>query len=184
MRNCFERRLRNSASWFGLNKSTSGRGFTPTLRSNTSNTRHSQGIFLTFEKYQYSRLRRMPSSGKLRRVALITTGVSGDCCVRPLLVTAYIFLVCRYFSPWWWRWYLPPILPFLRQPHGVTFQKTTFFIVTAMKAWNLTCLYWVCCVILINVNSNYNILLRRKTLCLLRCYVNLLSFLIFLMITL
>jgi hypothetical protein len=33
---------------------------------------------------------------------------------------------------------VPPKLRFLQEPHGVTFQKTTFFIVTAVKTSNPT----------------------------------------------
>jgi hypothetical protein len=49
-----------------------------------------------------------------------------------------LFLVHRFFSPWWRRRYIPPKLWFLQQPHGVTSKKTQFFIVTAAKTSNLT----------------------------------------------
>jgi hypothetical protein len=57
----------------------------------------------------------MASSGMLRRVALVRTDVSED------------------FSA-----YFPPKRRLLQEPHGVTFQKTPFFIVTAMNVPNLT----------------------------------------------
>jgi hypothetical protein len=34
--------------------------------------------------------------------------------------------------------YVPPKRRFLQEPHGVTYQKTQFFIVTAVKTSNLT----------------------------------------------
>jgi hypothetical protein len=49
-----------------------------------------------------------------------------------------VFFVHRFLSPWWWRRYVPPERRFLQEPHGVTSQKTTFFIVTAVKPSNLT----------------------------------------------
>jgi hypothetical protein len=36
-----------------------------------------------------------------------------------------------------WRQYVPPKRPFFHEPHGVTSQKTAFFIVTAVKTSNL-----------------------------------------------
>jgi hypothetical protein len=51
-----------------------------------------------------------------------------------------LFLVHRFLSPWW-RWsQVPPKRRFLQEPHGVTTQKTPFFIVTAVKTSNLTLL--------------------------------------------
>jgi hypothetical protein len=41
-------------------------------------------------------------------------------------------------STWKWRRYDSPKRLFLQEPHGKTFQKTTFFIVTAVKISNLT----------------------------------------------
>jgi hypothetical protein len=48
------------------------------------------------------------------------------------------FLVHRFLSPWWWRSYVPPRRRFLQGLHGVTAQKTPFFIVTVVKTSNLT----------------------------------------------
>jgi hypothetical protein len=41
-------------------------------------------------------------------------------------------------SPWWRRQYVPPKRRFLQEPHGVTSQKTPFFIITAVKTSHLT----------------------------------------------
>jgi hypothetical protein len=39
-----------------------------------------------------------------------------------------LLLVHRFLSPWWRRRQVPPRRRFLQEPHGVTSQKTTFFI--------------------------------------------------------
>jgi hypothetical protein len=49
-----------------------------------------------------------------------------------------LFLVHRFLSPWWRTRWVPPKRRFLQEPHGVTSQKTSFFIVTAVKTSNLT----------------------------------------------
>jgi hypothetical protein len=49
-----------------------------------------------------------------------------------------LFLAHRFLSSWWWRSYIPPKRLFLQEPHGVTSQKTAFFIVTAVKTSDLT----------------------------------------------
>jgi hypothetical protein len=49
-----------------------------------------------------------------------------------------LFLVHRFLSLWWRRRYVPPKRRFLQEPHGLTSQNTTFFIVTAVKTSNLT----------------------------------------------
>jgi hypothetical protein len=54
---------------------------------------------------------------------------------------------------------VPPKRRFLQEPHGVTSQKTPFFIVTAVKTSNLT-LSAKCCVCAIQANSFF-ILLGR-----------------------
>jgi hypothetical protein len=48
------------------------------------------------------------------------------------------FLVRRFLSPWCRRCYVPPKRRFLQESHGVTSQKTPFFIVPAVKTSNLT----------------------------------------------
>jgi hypothetical protein len=67
-----------------------------------------------------------------------TLAVTSNRCPLRLLVTANVFLVPWFWSPWWLRRYVPPRRRFLQEPHGVTFQKTAFFIVTAVKIPNLT----------------------------------------------
>jgi hypothetical protein len=102
----------------------------------------------------------------LSRVALVRTYVSEECSATIIRVTRIgelgttlavtsnrltlrrntflhfvlltLFLARRFLSPWWWRRYVPPKRRFLQGPHSVTSQKTVFFIVTAVKASNLT----------------------------------------------
>jgi hypothetical protein len=102
---------------------------------------------------------RMASSGMLRRVALVRTDVSEELSASIIRVTrigklgtslavtssrrtlqrnTMLFLVSRFLSPCWWRRYVHPKRRFLQEPHGLTSQKTTFFIVTALKTSNLT----------------------------------------------
>jgi hypothetical protein len=40
------------------------------------------------------------------------------------------------FSPWWWRQYVPPKRRFSNVPHGVTSQKTAFFIVDLVLVYS------------------------------------------------
>jgi hypothetical protein len=58
--------------------------------------------------------------------------------VRRLLVTANVVPSSPILVIWWWRRYVPPKRQFLQEPHGVTSQKTPFFIVTAVKTSKLT----------------------------------------------
>jgi hypothetical protein len=58
--------------------------------------------------------------------------------VRRLLVAACVVPSSPILSPWWRRRQVPPKRRFLQEPHGVTTQKTQFFIVTAVKTSNLT----------------------------------------------
>jgi hypothetical protein len=104
-------------------------------------------------------MRRMAYSGMLRSVALVRTDVSEELSAsfirvtrigvlgttlavtrnrRTLLVKLALFLVHRFLSSWERRRYVLPKCRFLHEPHGVTFQKTRFFIVTAVKTSNLT----------------------------------------------
>jgi hypothetical protein len=39
-----------------------------------------------------------------------------------------LLVACWFLSPWWWMRYIPPKCEFLQEPHGVTSQKTAFFI--------------------------------------------------------
>jgi hypothetical protein len=85
----------------------------------------------------------MVSSGKLRRVALVGTDVSeepGGSFIRVTSIgelgttqaaTSNRRTLRRKEAP------VPPKRRFLQQPHGVTSQKTQFFIVTAVKTSNL-----------------------------------------------
>jgi hypothetical protein len=65
----------------------------------------------------------MLSSGILRRVALVRTDISEERITSIMLVTANA---------------VPPKRRFLQELHGVTAQKTPFFVVTAVKTLNLT----------------------------------------------
>jgi hypothetical protein len=81
---------------------------------------------------------RMPSSGMLRRVDLVRTDVSEERSSSNIkgtrigeLGTALAITSNRRSqraSPWWWRRYVPPKRRLLQEPHGVTSQKTAFFI--------------------------------------------------------
>jgi hypothetical protein len=103
----------------------------------------------------------MASSGMLRRVVLVRTHVSkelnasiirvtimGELGItlavtrntRTLRINTKLFLAHQFLLPWWWRRYVPPKHRFLQESHGVTSQKTAFFIVTAVKTSNLTSL--------------------------------------------
>jgi hypothetical protein len=99
---------------------------------------------------------RMPSSGMLRHLALVRTDVSEEYIVsiirmtriselgttlavtsnRSVLLT--LFLARQFLSRWRWRRHVPMKRRFLQEPDGVTSQKTSFFIVTAVKTSNLT----------------------------------------------
>jgi hypothetical protein len=77
----------------------------------------------------------MVFSGLLRRVALVRTDVSeepGASFIRVFLHSVRRLLVAACVIP------SSPIFVTLPLPHGVTTQKTPFFIVTAMKTSNLT----------------------------------------------
>jgi hypothetical protein len=92
------------------------------------------------------------SSQVLRRVAIVRTDVSQErifYIIRgkiigelrtTLAVTSNPSTMRRntILSPWWWRRHAPPKGRFLQEPYGVTSKKTAFFIVTAVKASNLT----------------------------------------------
>jgi hypothetical protein len=68
------------------------------------------------------------------------------------LLVRLTFLVQRFLSPWWWRSKVPPKRRFLQEAHGVTSQKTAFFIVTAVKTSNLTK-----CGIIVSRNSTWGL---------------------------
>jgi hypothetical protein len=95
---------------------------------------------------------RMPSSGMWRRVVLVWTNVSeepawaGGCRVCSHLLT--LVPRSRIFLPWRWRRCVPPKRQLTLDLHGATSQKTTFFIVTAVKTSDLT---WWCSSLILNV---------------------------------
>jgi hypothetical protein len=64
---------------------------------------------------------KMPSSGKLMLMALIRIDVSEQRIALQLLLT--LFLARRLFPPWRWRWYIPPKVRFLQEPHSVVSQN-------------------------------------------------------------
>jgi hypothetical protein len=88
----------------------------------------------------------MVSSRLLRRVALVRTDVSEEPGASFIRVTKISELgttqaatsnkrtlrtsvaSCKFLSPWWRRRQVPPKRRFLQQTHGVTTQKTPFFI--------------------------------------------------------
>jgi hypothetical protein len=59
--------------------------------------------------------------------------------VRRLLVTASVVPSSPILVTLMKEVLVPPKHHFLQEPHGVTSQKTPFFIVTAVKTSNLTC---------------------------------------------
>jgi hypothetical protein len=80
-------------------------------------------------------------SGMWHRVALVRIDVSEDVTTLHHLgkrIRELTFFLARWLSPWWSIRYLPSKCLFLQKPHGVTSQKTAFFIVTAVKTSNLT----------------------------------------------
>jgi hypothetical protein len=70
-----------------------------------------------------------------------------------------LFLVRRFLSPWWRRRQVPPKRRFLQEPHGVTTQKTPFFMVTAVKTTRLTSAF---CIIRPSIKAEAGL---RSTLC-------------------
>jgi hypothetical protein len=77
---------------------------------------------------------RMVSSGMLRRVALARTDISEESSASFIRVTKIGELGTTQAA----ACVVPPKRRFLQEPHGVTTQKTPFFIVTAVKTSNLT----------------------------------------------
>jgi hypothetical protein len=71
-------------------------------------------------------------------IAVFSTGGSVCSHLLTLVPRSRIFLPLR-----WWR-YIPPKRRFTLDLHGATSQKTVFFIPTAVKMSNLTCLYHSC----------------------------------------
>jgi hypothetical protein len=73
----------------------------------------------------------------LRRVALVRTEVSEEPGASFIRVTK-IWELGTTQAATWRRRQVTPKRRFLQEPHGVTYQKTPFFIATAVKTSNLT----------------------------------------------
>jgi hypothetical protein len=91
----------------------------------------------------------MASSGTLRRVSLVRTDVSEEPSASfirvtrigelgTMLVTASVVPCSLILVTLMKETLRSPKRRFLQEPHGVTFQKTPFFMVTAVNASNLT----------------------------------------------
>jgi hypothetical protein len=86
----------------------------------------------------------MASSGMSRRVALVRTDVSEELSASFIRVTRIgdlgttLAVTSNRRTLRRRRRYVPPKRQFLQEPHGVTSQKTPFFIVTAVKTSNHT----------------------------------------------
>jgi hypothetical protein len=78
---------------------------------------------------------RMESLGVLGRKALVRTDVSEERSVSIIIKVTRIGELRKTLAV---GRYVPPKRRFLQEPHGVTFQKTAFFIVTAVKISHLT----------------------------------------------
>jgi hypothetical protein len=77
----------------------------------------------------------MPSFGMWRRVALVRTNVSEEL-IHSIIRVARIGDFCY---PDYWKWCIPLKRWFFLEPHGVTFQQTSFFIIDFVKA-DILCL--------------------------------------------
>jgi hypothetical protein len=114
-------------------------------------------------------IRRAPISNLCRDTGYLTEGFLGfthDGQASPygkkslplsLFLYSWLFLTCgsvcshlltlvpcsRIFLSWRWRRYVPPKRRLTQDLHSATFQKTTFFIVTAVKASNHTKIFYI-----------------------------------------
>jgi hypothetical protein len=97
---------------------------------------------LQYEISQTSDQWRMSSSGMWRRVDIVLTDVSEEHIASIFRVAAVTcsrwFFAHRILIPWRWRWYIALKRRLTQYLHGLTSQKTAFFIVTAVKISNLT----------------------------------------------
>jgi hypothetical protein len=102
----------------------------------------------------------MPSSGVLRRVALIRTDVTEERSSSVIRVTRIGELgTLAVTSNRRTLRYVPPKRRFLQEPHVITSQKTPFFIVTALKTSDLTLCYvnhYVCWLLACRIYSGIN----------------------------
>jgi hypothetical protein len=80
----------------------------------------------------------------LRRVALVRIDVSEGLSASFIRVTRIGELGATLAVASNRRSYIPPKRRFLQEPHGMTSQRTPFFIVTAVKTSNLTYFMWLC----------------------------------------
>jgi hypothetical protein len=88
------------------------------------------------------------SSGMWHHVARVRTDVSEEwisSIIRLEIIWELAFILASWLFPaWWWSRYVPPKRRFLQEPHGVTSQETTLFMVTSVKTsnliWKLYCL--------------------------------------------
>jgi hypothetical protein len=69
---------------------------------------------------------------------LTLTDVSEECIASIFSHLLTLVPRSRIFLPWRWRRYVPPKRRLTQDLHSATFQKTTFFIVTAVTTSNLT----------------------------------------------
>jgi hypothetical protein len=80
----------------------------------------------------------------LRRVDLAGTDVSKERITSIIKVTGIgelettLAVTSNRSTPQRWRRYISPKRPFLQEPRGLTYQMTTFFIVTAVKTSSVT----------------------------------------------
>jgi hypothetical protein len=79
----------------------------------------------------------MPASGILHRMALVRTDVSEERSASISRVTR----ICEVGTTLAETSYVPPKRRVTQEPHGIKYQKTAFFIVTAAKTLNLTNLF-------------------------------------------
>jgi hypothetical protein len=87
--------------------------------------------------------RRGLGSGEGQQAGSRGMSISGRVSVRgwgknPVQPPAHAGSRSRIYLPWIWRRYVPPKRRLTQDLHSATSQKTTFFIVTAVKASNLT----------------------------------------------
>jgi hypothetical protein len=107
----------------------------PLIRHELHRKLHLQQFFVSAQTFIPTW--RMPSSDMLRRVALVRTDVSEECSDSIIRVTRIGTANVLPSSPIHVALMMETVRSsetrFLQEPHGVTSQKTAFFIVTSMK---------------------------------------------------